>query len=500
MRMSHLSWIGLREGRLHTKFDERASEYIYGRRKGEQDELFLHHLWMHKAHVVMLAEQGSIPAEQASSILRALREIRADDVELDPRLGDVYTNTERHLIGRIGDVAGAMHTGRSRNDLSATATRMVVREKVEEVIAACCALQETLIARAKENVETVMPGYTHLQQAQPITFAHWAMAYCDFLGHDIWRLEDALRRTNLSTLGAAALAGTGHRIDRQRTAELLGFDGVLESSLQCVASRDYLLEAVFDLTLMMNTLDRLNNDIFLWTTNEFAMVELDDAFAGTSSIMPQKKNPLIQETLRARYATQMGRLAAAVAVFKDLPMGHNFDMYEVNLLLNDSVEELLQSLGITERVVATLKVNAERMRANLETGYIAATELADVIVRRAGVPFRAAHQVVGRVVREAISLGIKMSEVTLEMIQGTSREVLGKELSLTERDVREAVDPRVNVERRDSTGGPAPSEVSRMIGDRLVKLESTRSRGALRLERYEAARRATEEAMDGLLG
>jgi argininosuccinate lyase len=497
--MNRLSWIGLREGRLHTRFDERASEYIYGRRRGEQEELFLHHLWMHKAHVVMLAEQGSIPDEQARSILKALREMRAGDVELDPRLGDVYTNTERHLIGRIGDVAGAMHTGRSRNDLSATATRMVVREKVEEVIAACCTLQETLIARAKENIETVMPGYTHLQQAQPITLAHWAMAYCDLLGHDIWRLEDTLRRTNLSTLGAAALAGTGHRIDRRRTAELLGFDGVLESSLQCVASRDYLLEAVFDLTLMMNTLDRLNSDIFLWTTNEFAMVELDDAFAGTSSIMPQKKNPLIQETLRARYATQMGRLTAAVAVFKGLPMGHNFDMYEVNLILNDSVEELLQSLGITERVVATLKVNVERMRENLETGYIAATELADVIVRRAGVPFRAAHQVVGRVVREAISRGIKMSEVSLEMIQATSREVLGRELDLTERDVREAVDPRVNVERRNSTGGPAPSEVSRMISDRLGKLESTRSRRALRLEKYDVARRETEEAMDGLL-
>jgi len=494
-----LSWIGLREGRLHVKFNEKASDYIYGRRVQEQAELFETHIWIHKAHVIMLAEQGTIPISHVKPILKALRNMKTGDVALDPRLGDLYTNTERYLIQTVGDVAGAMHTGRSRNDLSATSSRMIAREEVERVIEQASGLQAALIEKAKNHLDTIMPGYTHLQQAQPITFAHWLMAYCDFLRHDIERLEDALRRTNLSTLGAAALAGTGHKIDRYRTAELLGFDDILENSLQCVGSRDYILELVFNLTLMMNTLDRLNEDIFLWTTNEFDMVELDDAFAGTSSIMPQKKNPLLQETVRARTATQMGRLMAAMTVFKDLPMGHNFDTYEVNLILNDSVEELLQTLDITGRVVNTLKVKKERMEENLRGSFITATELADVMVRKAKVPFRAAHQITGQVVRKALCLGIRGPEITLDLIQEASGEVLGRELSLTDQDVREATDPRVNVERRKSTGGPAPMEVSRMIENRQRELESTKLRRTERLGKYDSAKKKVEEAIDKLL-
>jgi argininosuccinate lyase len=494
-----MSWIGLREGRLHKKFDEDASEYIYGRRAHEQRELFDAHIWMHKAHVVMLAEQGSIPTEQAVEILGALKGITADDVELDSRLGDVYTNTERHLIGMIGEAAGAMHTGRSRNDLSATAARMLTRVKIEEVIEAALKAQRTLISKAEAHLETIMPGYTHLQHAQPITFAHWAMAYSDFLAHDIQRLEDTLKRTNLNTLGAAALAGTGHRIDRHRTADLLGFDDILENSLQCVASRDYLLEAVFGLTLMMGTLNRIHEDIFLWTTDEFGMVELDDAFAGTSSIMPQKKNPLLQETVRGRAAHQIGRLTAALTVFKDLPMGHNFDTYEANLLLDDSVNELLQSLHITDRVVDTLKINAERMEENLGSAYITATELADVMVREAGIPFRAAHQIVGSLVRRAIEKGLKLSEVPLDMINEISQEIRGAELELTEESLRDATDPRTNVERRASIGGPAPIEVERMADDRLRKAKDAEKRRTDRLSGYEKAHQRLEKAIDNLM-
>jgi len=494
-----LSWIGLREGRLHKKFDEDASEYIYGRRAQEQRELFDAHIWMHKAHVLMLAEQSAIPKEQAVEILRALREINAEDVKLDPRLGDVYTNTERHLIGMIGETAGAMHTGRSRNDLSATGARMLTRVKLEAVIEAALKLQRTLIAKAHAHLETIMPGYTHLQHAQPITVAHWAMAYSDFLAHDIQRLEDTLKRVNLNTLGAAALAGTGHRIDRYRTANLLGFDGILENSLQCVASRDYLLEAVFGLTLMMGTLNRIHEDIFIWTTDEFGMVELDDAFAGTSSIMPQKKNPLLQETVRGRTAHQIGRITAALTVFKDLPMGHNFDTYEANILLDDSVTELLESLHITDRVVDTLKVNAKRMEENLGSAYITATELADVMVREAGIPFRAAHQIVGSLVRKAIEEGLKLSEVPLEMIKQITVDIRGTELDLTEESLRAATDPRTNVERRNSIGGPAPIEVERMTEDRLKKVENAEKRRTHRLTGYEKAHQRLEKAIDDLL-
>jgi argininosuccinate lyase len=494
-----VSWIGLREGRLHKKFDGDASEYIYGRRAREQRELFDAHIWMHKAHVVMLAEQGSIPMEQATEILRALRGITTEDVELDPRLGDIYTNTERHLIGMIGETAGAMHTGRSRNDLSATGARMLTRVKLETVIEAALKLQLAFITKAQAHLETIMPGYTHLQHAQPITFAHWAMAYTDFLAHDIQRLEDTLKRTNLNTLGAAALAGTGHRIDRHRTADLLGFDDILENSLQCVASRDYLLEAVFGLTLMMGTLNRIHEDIFIWTTNEFGMVELDDAFAGTSSIMPQKKNPLLQETVRGRAAHQIGRLTGALGVFKDLPMGHNFDTYEANLLLQDSVTELLESIHITDRVVDTIKVNAERMEENLDSAYITATELADVMVREDGIPFRAAHQIVGSLVRRAIEEELKLSEIPLKMINEIAFEIRGSALNLTEEALRDASDPRTNVERRASIGGPAPIEVGRMADDRRRQVKDAGERRTDRLSGYEKAYHRLEKAIDKLV-
>lgn len=494
-----MSWIGLREGRLAAKLDPDASDYIYARRAKEQPEIFDAHIWIHKAHVVMLAEQGTIPREQAKQIVKALREVRLQDIKLDHRLEDLYTNEERYLIGKIGDVAGAMHTGRSRNDLSATVSRMITRQKIETVIDMARQLQQVLIDKAKENLETIMSGYTHLQQAQPITYAHWLMAYHDFLRHDIERLEDTLKRTNLSPLGGAALAGTGHRIDRMRTAELLGFDGIVENSLQCVSTRDYILEAVFDLTLMMNTLERMNEDIFLWVTDEFKMVELDDAFAGTSSIMPQKKNPLLQETIRGRMATQIGRLTAAVTVFKALPMGHNFDPYEEDLILDESVEELVQTLRITKKIISTLKVNREIMEKNLDKGFSVATELADVMVRDAGIPFRAAHQVTGRVVRKAIERAMKASDITLELIQEASREVLGKEISLTKEAVAEAVNPRLNVERRRSTGGPSPAEVSRMIKNRIEESKFVESRQMRRREKYSEAKAKTEEAIDKLL-
>ena len=494
-----LPWIGLREGRLHDKFDEVASEYIYGRRMDEQRLLFDAHLWIHKAHLVMLAEEKIIPVEQAVIILQVLQKLCSDDVELDSRLGDLYTNTERYLISKIGDIAGALHTGRSRNDLSATAIRILTRDWLLMIIDDALRLQELLLMKAGLHLDTIMPGYTHLQQAQPITFGHWALAYCDFIMHDILRLEDAYIRTNLSTLGAAALAGTGHSINRLRTAMLLGFDDVLENSLHCVSSRDYLLEAVFGLTLMMNTLNRLHEDIFIWTSNEFRYLELEDSLAGTSSIMPQKKNPLLQETARGRMATQLGRLMAVFTVFKDLPMGHNFDMYEVNLILKDSVQELHESLNMTGRVMEGLKVNVERMEESLRKSYITATELADVLVRESGIPFRASHQIVGSLVRRALEEDLPLSEISVSLFDEVSRELIGRKSGLTQQMINEATDPRINVYRRNSLGGPAPSEVDRMITKRKNWISETRDRHSIRIKKLDEAKKLLENSITILL-
>jgi argininosuccinate lyase len=250
---------------------------------------------------------------------------------------------------------------------------------------------------------------------------------------------------------------------------------------------------------MMNTVERMNQDILIWVTDEFKMVELDDAFAGTSSIMPQKKNPLLQETIRARMAIQLGRLTAAMTVFKALPMGHNFDQSELDLILYDSVDELLQTLRITERIISSLKINKRRMEENLALSFLTATELADVIVRETGLPFRAAHQITGRVVRKAIERGIEASDITLALIQESSREILGKELTLTEQSIAEAINPRLNVERRKSTGGPSPAEVSRMIQERTTQNEATRIRQTKRQQKYSEAKTKTEQEIKILL-
>jgi argininosuccinate lyase len=447
----------------------------------------------------MLGENEVIPVDAAVLILEVLMDLRAEDVELDPRLGDVYTNTERYMIEKIGDVAGAMHTGRSRNDLSATAMRILARDWIKVVIDEALMLQESLMGKAEIHLNTIMPGYTHLQQAQPITFAHWAMAYHDFLLYDIQRLEDAYRRTNQSTLGAAAFAGTGHPINRTRTAELLGFDDLLENSLQCVSSRDYLLEIVFSLTLMMNTINRLHEDIFLWTTTEFGFVELDDSLAGTSSIMPQKKNPLIQETVRGRAATQIGRLTSVLAVFKDLPMGHNFDMYEAGLILKESIKELQESISITKKVIDTIKVNVERMEEVLNESYITATEIADVLVRESNIPFRASHQIVGSLVRKAIEENINLSKVSVEMLDEISLTLFGRKTGLTQVMIKDATNPRINVMRRNSIGGPAPSEVKRMIDERKPWLIETRERQTIRLNKIEEAQSKLEDSINHLI-
>ncbi|MFN8556012.1 MAG: argininosuccinate lyase [Dehalococcoidia bacterium] len=322
------------QGRLRGSMAPEVGEEMMAGYHHEQARHFPAYMRVHRAHTAMLTERGIISAADGAAILRALVELEAGGIAgLGLSLGgdDLYLTTEARLTERIGaDVGGRMHTGRSRNDLDATVTRLAVRGDGQIVLEAALELAEAALARAEQHTHTIMPGYTHLQHAQPITLGHWLLAHVDIIAEDIARIEAALDRANRSPLGAAALAGTGFPIDRERTAALLGFDGLVENTLVGVSSRAYALEMAAALAILATNISRLGAELMLWTTEEFAYAEVDDAYAGTSSIMPQKKNPLVLEAIKARAGTLTTDAAAMMEIFRALPLGWNFDIYEHN--------------------------------------------------------------------------------------------------------------------------------------------------------------------------
>jgi argininosuccinate lyase len=345
-----------------------------------------------------------------------------------------------------------------------------------------------------------MPGFTHLQHAQPISLGHWLLAVLEMALEDVERMEAALDRANRSPLGAAALAGTGFPIDRARTAELLGFDGPAENTLAAVSSRQYALEFASALAIFATTISRLGNEFFLWTTQEFATAEIADGYAGTSSIMPQKKNPLALETVRGRTATVITDLAAMIEVFRGLPLGYNFDMYEVQALLWRVIDRVRGLARVMTGVTRTMTFHTGRMRAASTEGFAAATEVADTLVRDAGLSFRQAHRVLATAVARLAEAGREMTPVDAAMLNELASEMAGRPVTLTEEALRGALDPGLNIARRATLGGPAPAEVRRMLAARQMSLAAARERAGLRGERDRQARERLARAVAEITG
>jgi len=410
------------------------------------------------AHATMLAHQNIISEEEKNAIVKGLKDIQADfynhNIEFKHALEDIHLNIEHELIQRIGDPGGKLHTGRSRNDQVATDLHLYVKKQVIEIQALIRSFQESILTLAKSHVETIMPGYTHLQRAQPISFAHHIMTYFWMLERDYTRFADSLKRIDISPLGAAALSGTTHPIDRHKTQELLGFEYIYENSLDAVSDRDYIIETLHNISLTMTHLSRFAEEIIFWSTDEAKFITLSDAFSTGSSIMPQKKNPDMAELIRGKVGRTTGHLMSMLVTLKGLPLAYNKDLQEDKEGLFDSVRTIKGSLRIFEGMLNTLTVNTNRLNETVHQDFSNATELADYLVDK-NVPFRTAHEIVGKIVFECIQQGIYLLDVPFERYQELNDKI--------EEDVYDYLKPENCLNRRKSYGSTGQDAVRHQL-------------------------------------
>jgi len=420
--------------------------------------LYRHDIAGSRAHAKMLAKQGLISAKERDQIVKGLgqieREIEAGTFVFRPELEDIHMNIEKALVEKIGPAGEKLHTARSRNDQVALDVRLYLREECRDLIELLTELQKSFVILARKYQHAVMPGYTHLQRAQPVLVAHHLLAYYEMFGRDRERLSDGLKRINVMPLGAAALAGTGLPIDREFVAKELGFPKVTANSMDTVGDRDFIIEFMSAASLVQIHLSRLSEELVLWTTEEFSFVTLADSFCTGSSIMPQKKNPDIPELIRGKSGRVVGNLMSLLMLLKGLPMTYNRDLQEDKEPLFDTVDTVSQSVAIMAQLLANLTFNEARLAAGLGGGYMTATDLADYLVRK-NIPFRQAHAIVGRTVAFCLSKGKELTELTLQELRKFSEVI--------EADVFKVLSIEGSVASRISLGGTSGKMVAKAL-------------------------------------
>ena len=412
-----------------------------------------------RAHAAMLGKQGLIASADEAKIQQGLdaieREIGDGSFPFRDEFEDIHMNVEARLKELIGEPAGRLHTARSRNDQVALDLRLWVRDACDRTLAQIAALQRALLAQAEANADALMPGFTHLQPAQPVTFGHHLMAYVEMLGRDAGRFADARARLNESPLGAAALAGTAYPIDRDQTAEALGFDRPMANSLDAVSARDFALETLSAASICSTHLSRLAEELVIWTTPQFGFVRLPDAFSTGSSIMPQKRNPDAAELVRGKTGRILSALTSLLVTMKGLPLAYSKDMQEDKQPVFDAFDALELCLAAMAGMIERLEPNRKRMAAAAGGGFSTATDLAEWVVRRMDLPFREAHHVAGAAVKRAEQLGCGLAELPLEELQRLEPRIT--------RDVYDVLTPEASAASRASYGGTAPEQVRAQI-------------------------------------
>lgn len=418
------------------------------------------------AHAKMLGEQGIIAKEDSEKIVLGLNAVLEDiengvaEFEVDAE--DIHMNVEKLLTEKIGDAGKRLHTGRSRNDQVALDIRMYLKSEVEEISDMVKELQKTLVSLAKDHTETIMPGYTHLQKAQPITFAHHLMAYYEMFKRDFSRLSDCYDRMNIMPLGSGALAGTTYPLDREFVALELGFSGVTKNSLDGVSDRDFCIELASALSIIMMHLSRFSEELILWSSHEFSFVEMDDAYSTGSSIMPQKKNPDVAELIRGKTGRVYGHLMGLLTTMKGIPLAYNKDMQEDKEPIFDAVDTVKLCLPVFCDMIKTMKVRKDNMLQGAKGGFTNATDLADYLVKK-GMPFRDAHAVVGKLVFYSIGKNCALDDLTIEEMKEFS--------DIIENDVYEAISMQTCVNERRVIGGPAKDVVEKAILEAMEELK-----------------------------
>lgn len=423
------------------------------------------------AHAAMLGKTGIISDEEAQAIIAGLKEvwedIRTGKAVFEISAEDIHMNVESLLTAKIGVLGKKLHTARSRNDQVALDIRIYLKKEIDATLDLLFDLQATLLKLAKEHQDTVMPGYTHLQKAQPISFAHHLLAYFQMFVRDTERLADCRRRTDVCPLGACALAGTTFPIDRRQTATELGFAAVAANTLDAVADRDFAIEFAADASVIMMHLSRFCEEIILWSSNEFGFITLDDGYSTGSSIMPQKKNPDVAELIRGKTGRVYGDLMALLTVMKGLPLAYNKDMQEDKEALFDAIDTVKKCLLVMAPMLATMRVNKDAMAQSARGGFINATDMADYLAAR-GVPFRRAHEIVGRLVLDCEKEGRSLEDLSLEELRAAS-EVFDK-------DIYEAIAISHCVQVRNTFGGPSPEAVGEAVaaGEKWLEMRKNK--------------------------
>jgi argininosuccinate lyase len=450
-RMAKL-WGGRFEAGLDKKTEAFGASITFDKKMAKQD------LKGSLAHVTMLATTGILTAEEATQIKAGIKKVEAKyeagDIDFKVENEDIHMNMETYLHAEIGSVAGKLHTARSRNDQVATDMHLWIKDTLTDTLTKLHNLREVLVDLASEHVTTIMPGYTHLQHAQPISFGHHLMAYYSMLTRDFERFEFNMKHADISPLGAAALAGTTFPIDRQETAALMGFSEIYVNSMDAVSDRDFILEFLSNASLLMMHLSRFCEEIILWCSHEYKFVTLSDAFSTGSSIMPQKKNPDMAELIRGKSGRVYGNLFGLLTVMKSLPLAYNKDLQEDKEGMFDTAETILTSLDVMAGMLSTMTVNTAIMAASTEQDFSNATELADYLAAK-GLPFRQAHEIVGAMVLECTKAGYYLQDVPLARYQEVS--------PLIAADIYETLQSRTAVERRNSYGGTGFEQVKLQI-------------------------------------
>ena len=455
------------EGRFSQKTDRSVEAFTssidFDRR------LYAHDIEGSIAHCRTLEKANVITGDEASEMVEGLgrikREIERGVFAFDDNLEDIHMHVEARLVQELGKTAQKLHTARSRNDQIALDLRMYLRDEVRHIIGSLAELRSVVVELAASHMDVIMPGYTHLQRAQPVLFAHHMMAYYEMFTRDARRFEDGLKRIDVMPLGAAALAGTTYPIDRDYTARLLDFPEVSANSIDTVSDRDFIIEFLAAASLCMVHFSRLSEELILWSSAEFGFIEFPDAFATGSSIMPQKKNPDIAELVRGKTGRVIGDLVALLALMKSLPLAYNRDMQEDKPPLFDTVDTLKACVGIYGKLMPRIEVNRKRMMDAASRGFLNATDLADYLVNR-GMPFRQAHDCVGKAVAFALGKGKELQELTLKELSAFS--------SLIREDIFDALSPEQMIDRRRSRGGTATGNVRTAVRQARECLDAER--------------------------
>ncbi|MFQ6011270.1 MAG: argininosuccinate lyase [Nitrososphaerales archaeon] len=458
-----------------------------------------------EAHVIMLGEQKIIPKEDLKKIVTSLEKIRKKygqgKLPLNTQHEDVHEFIEDQVILNIGiSSGGRMHTARSRNDQVALDLRLRLRNELNELSIKLLSTIEEIIKRADRERETVMALYTHGQQAQIGLLSHYLLGYADALLRDLGRISDSYGRVNLCPLGSSAIGGTSFPIDRRRVSDLLGFDGLLENSMDAVTSRDFIIETLAVLAILMSGLSRMTEDLIQWSTAEFGYIEVGDAYASVSSVLPQKKNPDTLEMVRGRTGNLIAALVATLTIVKGLPSGYNRDLQQTKPPLFFSLDGASASLDIMRGVIKTMKVNKTAIQKQVKSSYALAPDLADFLTRKKGLPFRQAHQVVGQAVKQLSGKGKDMSKLDPSSISALSKKLTGKSVNLTKKELQSILDVKSSLKARVSQGGSSPEEDKRMSNERKILLVALTKEVNSRVKEVQASSKALQTAVSKIIG